>query len=707
MSQQSNWGDALVTVARHYRVDCSLEDIRLAEQWSQSSNLQDKVRQMARRAGLRATFTKPTSDLFNTWRLPLIVQLKDGQVGVLESISSHAEAGVVFGGEEGQQTPIAIDKLLNEADLVVVVRPLKGVRDARVDTYIEPYQEDWFRRIIIRDLKPYSHIMIASLVANVLGLAGILFTTQVYDRVVPAASYPTLYVLFAGVLIAILFDFIMRVMRMKIADVLGKRADIRVSDLVFGHAVRLKNSARPRSTGSFIAQLRELEQVRDLITSSTAAALADFPFFLLFLVIFALVGGHLVWVPIGAFFLLFIPGLFAQKPLARLANESMRESSLRQATLVETVQGAEDIKALQAENRFQQQWNYYNAVTAETNLKMRTLTNRLVVWTHCIQGGVYAVVVALGAPIVMDGDMTTGTLVAVSILASRMMIPVAQLTHVMTRWQQAKIALKGLHALMKLPVDYPEHSKKVHMANLSGAYSLREACFSYGESDPALEVRQLSIKPGERVAILGRNGAGKSTLLQALAGGMDLQSGVIDVDGVALQHIDPNDVRRDVALLTQNARLFHGSLRENLTLGAPQSSDQDILMALQVVGADEFVYRLPDGLEYLLQEGGVGLSNGQRQLLLLARLIIRQPNVLLLDEPTSCLDEITERNLLKNLATWSKGRTLIISTHRMAVLSLVDRMVVLESGKILLDDSKKNALLKLKSPSGKGEVASV
>ncbi|MDU7559662.1 MAG: ABC transporter transmembrane domain-containing protein, partial [Pseudomonas sp.] len=334
-------------------------------------------------------------------------------------------------------------------------------------------------------------------------------------------------------------------------------------------------SVRPKSTGSFISQIKELEQVRDLITSSTATALADLPFFLLFLVIFWFIAGPLVAIPILAVVLMVVPGLMSQKKLARMANESMRESSLRSAMLVETIQGLDDIKSLQAEQRFQQQWNHYNASCADANLRLRMLTNSLVSWSNTVQGSVFAVVVVFGAPMVMASDMTTGSLVAASILSSRMMAPMAQLTHVLTRWQQAKVALQSLNQIMQLPVDHADGSKRVHLPVVRGDYALNQAAFQYSSDSPApaLTVEDLKIQPGERIAVLGRNGAGKSTLLQALAGMLDLKEGSISLDGVALGHIDPADVRRDVGLLTQNSRLFHGTLRDNLILGAPHATD--------------------------------------------------------------------------------------------------------------------------------------
>ncbi|MFK3940270.1 type I secretion system permease/ATPase [Pseudomonas monteilii] len=693
------WMQAILLVAQHYRLDVSEESVRIAGQRTDRA-LEDVVRQMARQAGLTVKFSGRQRQPLGKWRTPLVVELDDGQVGVVQSISGD-ELGIALSGDQGLQQRMPLADLEHRVRRTVILRPARPLSDVRTDDYVQPFDEHWFRRIVLRDLRPYSHVMLASLVANLLGMAGVLFSMQVYDRVVPAESLPTLYVLFGGVLLAVLFDFTLRIMRLRITDLLGKRADLRISDLVYGHALRLRNSVRPKSTGTFISQLRELEQVRDLITSSTATALADLPFFFLFLFIFYLIGGPLVAIPVVALVVMLLPGLLYQRKLARLANANMRESALRNAMLVESVQGMDDIKALQAEQRFQEQWNHYNAATADTALQLRGLTNGLVTWTQTVQSAVFAVVILFGAPMVIAGDLTTGSLVAASMLASRMMAPMAQLNHVLTRWQQAKVALKGLNNLMEQPVDHPDGSKRVHLTAIQGDFHLKQAAFRYAADGPAvLEIADLRIRPGEHIAVLGRNGAGKSTLLQALAGAMDIATGEVTLDGIALAHLDPADLRRDVGLLHQQARLFHGTLRDNLVLGAGRASDQELLAALSITGALDFVRRLPKGLDHLVLEGGMGLSGGQRQSLLLSRLLLRQPHVLLLDEPTASLDDVTERRLLDELKRWCDGRTLVVATHRLSVLQKVERIIVVDNGRIVIDAPRDVALARLKNPEG-------
>ncbi|MBW9061578.1 type I secretion system permease/ATPase [Agrobacterium pusense] len=688
------WSEAFQYVARHYGVPISPGGVRQLAQALKAIETDDCLGRLANKLGLQIKRAAPAPGLLTSWRLPAIVRLSDGSVGVVTGLSARKDASVVLSGEGGVATILPLDALLVQTDFIVLARPQRATVDERVDSYIAPYREHWFRAIAFRDIGAYGHVMLASLVANLLALAGVMFSMQVYDRVVPAKSFNTLYVLFVGVVLALVFDFIMRRLRTRIIDIVGKRTDMRISDLVFGHALRVKNQERPTSTGTFIAQLRDLEQVRELLTSTTVAAVADLPFFILFLVIFWLVGGPLVLIPVAALLLLVLPGIVVQRSLRAAASEAMREASLRNAMLVEAVQGIEDIKTLQAEDHFQQRWNHYNAVSADGQLRLRAITNGLAAWSHTVQTGTFAVVVFIGAPIVMEGDMTTGSLVACSILGSRMMAPMAQLTQILGRFQQAKVGLKSIDAILRMPSDHPDDETRVSVPTLRGAYKIRGAAFHYGEGAgrPALAVGELSIAAGEKIAVLGKNGAGKSTLLLAMAGMVEPVAGELLIDDLALSQVDPADLRRNVGLLTQDSRLFHGTIRENVTLGALHAPEPLLLEALSMTGADDFVRKLPRGLDHPILEGGRGLSGGQKQALLLARLLVRDPAVVLLDEPTAAMDEATERQFIARFKSWGKDRTIVVATHRMRVLELVERIIVVENGQIVLDGSKEEVL---------------
>lgn len=693
-TQFEPWLTAMVLVAKHFRLDFSEENVRVAITWESSMPKDVLLEDMARQLGMALVFIDVRSLKLDPWRMPLIAEFSKGQIGVLNKMDNEGNVSVAFSGDAGLEVTLPAGEVLERITSLAILRPLQSFPDSRVDDYIKPYKKDWFWSIALRDWKRYGDVMLASMVANVLALAGMLFSMQVYDRVVPAQSLPTLWVLFGGVMLAILFEFSMRMVRVHISDMIGKRADLRISDRVFGHALRIKNNARSKSTGSFISQIRELESVRDLITSTTLSAMADIPFFLLFTFILWMIGGPLVYVVLLALPLLLIPGLLIQRPLARLSNEGMRESAVRNATLVEAVESIEDIKLMRAEQRFQNQWNNSNDVAATISMRQRFITSLLMSWTQEVQSIVYAVVLLIGCYMVMAGDMTTGALVGTTILASRTIAPLAQISGVLSRWQQAKVARKGLDELMQRPTDMPENNKVVHKAVLHGNYALKNTVFYYDEEEKIadLSIAQLNIKAGEKIAVLGRNGAGKSTLLQLLSGMQTVQQGQVLLDNISINQLDPADVRRDMGLLNQNARLFFGSIRENITMGKPQASDEDIQRALMLSGALSFVQKQKNGLNYMIMEGGNGLSGGQRQALLLARNLILQPNILLLDEPTAWLDEMSEQHLIEHLHHWMGNRTLVIATHRLAMLKIVDRIIVLDNGKIVLDGPKETIL---------------
>lgn len=604
----NGWATAIIQIATHYRLPCSPGMIMAAAEWQGKQTRDKALRHLARQAGLSLQLFAEESQEITRWRLPLAVELDDGQVGVVTAFDGDDRVRVHFSGDE-QPTPVMLTDLLPALRVVAALRPVAAAKDSRVDRYLATVRPDWLRRLVLHDLRPYGYVMLASFLINLLALVGIVFSMQVYDRVIPAQSYPTLYVLYAGVIISVVFTYILRVGRDHVTDLLGKRADMRVSDRVFGHALRLRNSVVPRSTGTFISQLRELEAIREMVTSTTVTAIVDMPFFLLFLLVMAIIAPQLAWIAPVAVLLMVLPGLLSQKKLAKLAQQALKESTLRNAVLVESVQGLEDIKLMQAEDRFLQQWNSYIRITAQSGVAMRKVMHSLISWGVTVQGLVYASVIVVGAPMVINGDITTGAIVAASLLSSRMIAPMATLCGVLARWQQVRAAKTSLDGLMNLPVENSSDETRIHCPVLFGHYQFTDAMFRYYSDSltMALRIKSLTIQPGERIAVLGRNGSGKSTLLQAMAGGMDLVSGELRLDNLSLPHIDVADVRRNVGLLTQNARLFHGTLRENLTLGAAHATDDAIFSALTVSGGAEFIRRLPLGLDHPIMGNAANL----------------------------------------------------------------------------------------------------
>lgn len=688
------WALAISHIANHYRIACSPGTLQANAPWFHDKSLLPALTQLSRQGGLSFRLLEANTQTLNSWRLPVVAALNNGELVIVERFDGDSTVEVRFVDDTSHINRLSMDELLGKIDYLAALRPLSAMRDSRVDNYISRFSPDWLKSLVLQDIRPYGPVMFAAFLVNVLSLGGIVFSMQVYDRVIPAQSYPTLYVLAFGVLLSVIFGFLLRIARGHIMDVLGKRADMRVSDRVFSHALRLRNSAIPRSTGSFISQLRELEQIREMITSSTISTIVDLPFFFLFVIVLAIISPQLAWIAPVAAVMMVLPGILLQKKLAVLANQAAHESTLRNAVLVESVQGLEDIKLMQAENRFLQQWNSYIRITAESGLRTRQISQGLISWGITVQSLVYSAVILFGAPMVIEGEMTTGAVVAASMLASRMIAPMANLCGVLARWQQVKAAKSGLDSIMQLPTETQRDDSVVHRDIFHGHYLFENAQFRYHNDDQnvPLKIGRLEIQQGERIALLGRNGAGKSTLLQAMAGGVELISGEARLDSLSIAQIDMADLRRNVGMLSQNARLFFGTLRENLMLGAPRASDDDIFATLEVCGAAGFVRQLAKGLDHPIMEGGAGLSGGQRQSILLARMLLRSPNIVLLDEPTASLDDHTEREFIQRLNQWLGNRTLIVATHRVPVLELVERVVVLKDGQVVMDAPKTQAL---------------
>ena len=689
------WISAMGRVAESFGKPADPLYLRQQMRWFEHQPLR---RQLDRLSGLMGLQVGMVSWSQVRWRqevLPAVVTLKQGGIAVLENL--HDDGTVDYwlsdGGDLLRSMELAM-MLEQSTGPVFLVGVAPRGRDQRIDQFVQPHRKHWFWENFRGSGRKIAEISLASIIGNVLALAGILFSMQVYDRVIPAQSFPTLWVLFFGVVLAAGLEYIIRLMRTLVSDLMGKRIDLKVSSLFFVRAMNIKNDDRPKSTGSFISQLREIDQVRELLTSTTVSAAADMPFVLLFLGIMFFIGGPLVIIPLLAIPLIVIPGILIQWPMAKLAKEGMRESALRNAVLVETIEGIEDIKALQAEAYFQRQWEQTHEVSAAGGMKQRLWGARLTGWAATVQQLTYGGMLVFGVYLVLSGDITTGTLVACSMLSSRTIAPLMQLTMVFSRWQHAKSAMHGLDELLKKPIDRPADAELSHCPTLSGHFNVRNLQYTYDKENApnVLGIGQLEIKPGERVAILGKVGAGKSTLLKLLSGQASPSQGKILIDGVDMTKVEPADIRRQLGYLSQDSRLFFGTLRQNLMLGYPHASDQEMLQALRISGALSMVQADASSLDKVINEGGRGLSGGQRQMVMLSRLILRNPQVVLLDEPTASMDEALEEYVIRQLHTWLVGRTLIVVTHRPALLKLVDRIVVMDNGRVVADGPRDKIL---------------
>ena len=558
----------------------------------------------------------------------------------------------------------------------------------------------WFWREINRYLPTFAEVGLASLAANLLALGGSMFAMQVYDRVVPNLAYQTLWVLAGGVLIAVLFETVIRAARAQLLDHACKKIDLKLSDGLFRHLLSIRMNARPQALGTLAAQIRDFETVRNFLTSSTLFVIADAPFILLFLLVMWLIGGMVAIVPAVAVLLTVLIGIAAQWPLRKLSQLHVKESNERNGLLIEAIDGAEMIKATGAEWQMARQYNALTEQLSVDGLRMRSVSNIMTGSANALQQIAYAAMIVVGAYQIGSGDMTMGALVACSILSGRVLSPVAQVVGLAFQWNYVRVALKTLDGLMALPVDAAQGERPVVKESFAAHLSAEGLGFQYEKDGPAvLAVQRLQFKPGERVAILGPTGSGKSTLLKTLSSIYAPTQGRVTLDGIDLRQLDPRQIRPALGYLPQEVRLFQGSLRENLTLGLVPPSDEEILTAARITGVDRLIGQHPKGMGLQISEGGFGLSGGQRQSVGLTRALLGHPCLILLHEPTAAMDPMLEVQTVQALLKALRPeQTLLCVTHKPAVLHAMDRLVVLDRGRVVLDGPRDEVLKKLNAP---------
>jgi ATP-binding cassette subfamily C protein LapB len=693
------WVEPILLAARQLGLSSSAESVRSASGWAAKIGLEQGIVDLASSAGMTAQFVDLTVRDLSQLMLPALVEIDDKRVGVIIAVTAgQARLHFSIDGNTVERS-FPIDQLAPSGGPIrlLLVHERSARRNERVDAHLVAKPGSWLRGVFANHWSALLDLGAGSLFGNLLAVGTSLFAMQVWDRVVPARSTNTLWVLASGVALALLLELLLRTTRVSIADHFGKQADLRLSAMFFARVLDIRNDARPKSPGTLIAQLRDLEQLREALTSSTMGVLIDLPFVVAFLFIIWMLGGPLVFVPLAAIPLLILPGLIAQIPLAKLAKEGLGEAALRNAILMESIYRVEDIKTLQGESRFRHLWGDVNQVSADIGLKQRFLTGLLVNFAQTVQQLAYVGVLVAGVYGILDASLSFGAVLACSILTSRTIAPLGQIPAVLSRLQNVRVGKRGLDNLLALPVDHDPEKQSYHKPTLAGRYRFESVAYSFDPQEkPVLVVPRLQIEAGERIAILGRVGAGKSTLLR-LAGGLATPAqGRILFDGTPMNQIDVADIRRNVGIVLQESSLFYGTLRENLQIARPLATDEEMLAAMRLACADQLLLNQPHGLDLKLREGGLGLSGGQKQALILARTFLRSPNVLLLDEPTASFDEATEFSIIERMRNWVGHRTLLIATHRYPMLSLVDRIIVVDGGRIVQDGSKEEVLKALR-----------
>ena len=644
----------------------------------------------ARRAGLSSRIVQRPLERLNDALLPAILLL-DGN-----------EACILVGWEEGRSVARVVFPELGEAAVdmpaaelarrylgrAIYLRP-RFRFDARTPQVRASRHGHWFWSVIAENRSLYRDVLLAAFAINVFAVAMPLFVMNVYDRVVPNRAIETLWVLAAGVFVVLVAEFVLRTMRGYFVDLAGNRADVKLSALIMERVLGMRMETRPSSVGSFAANLRAFESVRDFISSATVIAFIDLPFALLFLAVVGWIAWPLLLPFAVGIVLLLLYAVAVQGKMRELSETIYRAGAQRNATLVEGLVGIEAIKTLGAEGVIQRRWEQTAALLAGVGSKLRLLSASTTNASLWVQHSVSVAVIVMGIYLIGDGELSMGGLIACYLLSSRAMAPISQVASLLVHYHNASTSLNALEGLMAQEVERPDEAAFISRKTLRGGIEFRDVGFSYpGQSASALRSVSLRIQPGEHVAILGRVGSGKTTLEKLILGLYRPTSGAVLIDGIDLRQLDPAELRRNIGYVAQDPMLFYGSLRDNLVLGAALVEDEDVLKAARIAGILDLVNAHPQGFDLQVGERGSLLSGGQRQAVALARALINDPPLLLFDEPTSSMDRSTEEDVKRRLRSFAKGKTMIVITHRTSLLELVDRIIVIDAGRIVADGPK-------------------
>lgn len=654
----------------------------------------------AGRAGLKARVVQRGLENITALSLPAILLLKNNQAAVLIGWDAQQRARLLPSETEGGEITVSPETLAeNYSGRVIFISP-EHEFDAQ-PTATLPRTKAWFQDTLKLSKSLYLDAVVASFLVNLVALSAPLFVMNVYDRVVPNQATATLWVLAIGISIAFVFDFVLKILREICLDLAGKKTDLVVSSALFERLLGMKMKLRPQRVGSFAQNFQEFQSIRDFLSSLTLTAFIDLPFTLLILLVIGIIGGPLVFIPLLAYPLALLVNWLIQRPLMSRVRKTYQLSNERQAMLVETLTGLDAIKINNAQSERQYQWEHLTGQLSKLELRVKSLSYVAVNFTAWLQQFSGVALIVAGVYIIIGGNLSMGGLIACYLLHRRAMMPIGQLCSLITRYQRARMTKATIDRMMDLEQEVQDDEVPLKRETLSGAIELRDVTFIYpGNQYASLSNVSLTIQPGEKVGIIGRSGSGKSSLAKLLVGFYQPDSGNVLIDGIDARQIDVHDLRHNIGYAPQDIHLFSGTLRENLVYGASYVDDETMLRVATLTGVHEFARRHPSGYNMQVGERGMSLSGGQRQAVALARALLLDPPVLLMDEPTSSMDNTSEDLIKKALAPVIANKTLLMVTHRASLLSLVDRLIIVDNGKIIADGPKESVMSALK----KGQI---
>ena len=650
----------------------------------------------AKRIGLITKAVSRKLEEIDTKVLPTVLILENNKTCILVDVDSQKNKVKIISPEISID---AVDEIsLSELNKIYtgsmfLIKPAYNFENRVDKEVVVKDNKKWFFRTMKKNIGIYKLVLIAALLINVFVIFVPLFTMNVYDRVLPNKAVDTLWVLLIGIIVVLCFDFVLKLMRAYFIEQAGKRSDIRMSNKIFDQLLNIKLDSKPSSTGMFVSRLQSFESVREFFTTATVTALIDLPFVLLFVGIIFYIGGPLGYVSLASMFIAISFSWIMQKPIKKTILNSAKEDQIKQTVLTETVTGLEIIKSVRAQNRMKTHWEKSISQTSYYGNKAHYLSQLVNYFVGFISQLSGVIIVAFGVILASSSEITMGVIIAAMMLNSRVIGPVSQIAGMIIRLDRTLLSLNNIDEIMQMPVERQANYKYLSRPDLNGDIVFKDVNFAYKDQKfDVLKNINLTIKQGEKVGIIGKIGSGKSTLSKLLLNLYEPTKGSVLVDKTDIRQIDPVDLRRSIGHVPQEPFLFMGSIKDNITIGEQYATDEQILEASKVAGVHEFLGKHESGYDLVVGERGEGLSGGERQSVTLARAILSKPNILVLDEPTNMMDELSENNFKNRLSTIIKNKTVVLITHKPSLLSLVDRLIVVDDGKIIADGPKEKII---------------
>lgn len=657
---------------------------------------------VAARAGFVSRLIHRDLDNLSRLLLPCILLLKGGNACILETIDRKNRRARVIIPEIGEGEHWLDLELLKQKYLGYAFLLKKEFKqeDTKRHKGMARDSSHWFWGTLRKSMGIFASVLLASVLINLFVLATPLFTMNVYDKVVPNDAIETLWVLAVGIVIVFLFDGLLRFIRNYLLEIAGKKSDIIMSSILYAQVLNLKMDQWPSRIGAFASQLREFESIRNFFTATTLATLVDLPFAIIFLCVIYYIGGPMIAVPLIIIAILLLYSFILVKPLKASVEATYEASANKNAHLIETLQSIKTVKALGVSKYSQWVWEESCSTIANKSMRARMLSSSILVISNLLVQVNTIGLIVFGIYRIGNLELSLGGLIAIVMLASRCVAPMAQIANLITSYEQTKTAFRALDELMQKSIERPDSKSYVRRPRFEGAIRFRNLDFSYPESPRnSLSDINLNIVAGEHVGIIGKVGSGKSSLLKLIIGLYQFQSGSILIDDIDINQIDPAELRRHIGYLSQDIELMRGSIRENVAYKNLQIDDERLLRAAELAGVSLFVNQLPEGFDTQVGEGGGLLSGGQRQAIALARALLLDEPILILDEPTNSFDNTTEWIVNQRLFEYSRDKTLLLVTHKAPMLQLVERVVVIDAGRIVMDGPRDDILKSLKGNS--------